>query len=48
MKSEPSDARVTPEVRVMEVPHDESTSFGIEVEYDADWAQTFESREFRC
>jgi len=39
------DARLTPEVRVMEVPHDESTSFGIEEEYDADWVRaTFESQ----
>jgi len=28
----------------MEVPHDESTTLGIEVEYDAGWAQTFESQ----
>ena len=43
-QNEAFDARVTPEVWVMEVPHDESTSFGIEVEYDADWAPALESQ----
>ena len=38
------DARVTPEVYVMEVPHDESTSFGIKGEHDADCARTLEDQ----
>ena len=38
LKSAPATSAVTLEVWVMEVPHDESTSFGIEEEYDADWA----------
>jgi len=37
-------AGVTLEVHVMEVPHDESNSVGIEVEIDADRAQTLESQ----
>ena len=38
LKGAPATSAVTPEVWAMEVPHDESTSFGVEVEYDAGWA----------
>ena len=38
LKGTPATSSVTPEVWVMEVTHDESTSFGIEEECDADWA----------